>query len=153
MATHTTAEGSLTMPDGHELYTKTWTPTVSPPKARVVAIHGFDDHCNWYDPLFPLLAQQGIKTYSFDQRGWGKSVHEPHQKGASGPTSQVLEDITSFTQSVLAHDEERDVPLFMYGHSMGGAETLLYAATGPAEVVSRIPVSYTHLTLPTIYSV
>jgi len=138
MAAHTTEVGTLTTPDNFQLYTKTWLPTSSPLKARVVFIHGFDDHCNWYDPLFPLFAQQGIKTYSFDQRGWGKSVHEPHQKGASGPTSQVMDDITSFVKGILAHEEERDVPLFLMGHSMGGAEVLVYAATGPKEVLSRI---------------
>jgi len=135
MSDYQTEEGSLRTPDGIELYTKTWKST-GPLKARVVFIHGFSDHCNLYEPLFPVMAKQGITTYSYDQRGWGRSVHEKKQKGLSGPTTQVIDDISTFIRS-LPKDHE-NVPLFLMGHSMGGAETLVYAATGPPEIVSKI---------------
>lgn len=130
-----TEEGWLTTPDGHRLYTKTWKPN-DLPKARLVFLHGFSDHCNWYPVLFPALAQQGIKLYSFDQRGWGRSVHEPKQRGLTGPNEQVMADITTFIKSLP--ESELDIPLFLMGHSMGGGETLYYAATGPRDVVSKI---------------
>ncbi len=34
--------------------------------------------------------------------------------------------------------QERDIPLFLMGHSMGGAEILQYAARGPSDVRSKI---------------
>lgn len=34
--------------------------------------------------------------------------------------------------------QEREIPLFLMGHSMGGAEILQYAARGPSEVRSQI---------------
>lgn len=67
--------------------------------------------------------------------GWGRSVHEISQRGLSGPNSQVMEDITTFIKSL---PKEEDVPLFLMGHSMGGGETLVYASTGPSEVLSSI---------------
>ncbi|KAK4545586.1 hypothetical protein LTR36_002936 [Oleoguttula mirabilis] len=138
MADMSTLEGSFTTPDGHELYTKTWKPT-SALKARIVLIHGFSDHCNNFEPLSTLLAQQGIAVYSFDQRGWGQSVHTPAEKGRSGPTGQVMDDITAFIEHVLSASEGSDTPLFLMGHSMGGAQVLLYASRyGPAEVISKI---------------
>lgn len=137
MTDTTISEGTLTTPDGHELYTKTWKPQAAQVKARIVFIHGFSDHCNCYGPLFPLLAQQGIAVHSLDQRGWGRSVHAPAEKGRTGPTSQVMADITTFTQSVLTEQGGNGLPLFLMGHSMGGAEVLVYAATGPKEVASR----------------
>ena len=130
-----TEENWLQTPDGHKLYTKTWKPNTSL-KARLVFLHGFSDHCNWYSVLFSTLAQQGIKIYSFDQRGWGRSVHEPRQKGSTGQNSQVMQDITTFINSLPQEDQE--IPLFLMGHSMGGGEVLYYASTGPKEVVSRI---------------
>lgn len=135
MATVDTEEGWLSTPDGHRLYTKTWK-FGDTPKARLVFLHGFSDHCNWYPFLFSSLAQQGINVYSFDQRGWGRSVHESKQRGLTGPTDQVMADITTFIRN-LPKDEE-DLPLFLMGHSMGGGETLVYAATGPSDVVSKI---------------
>src|SRR5436190_14502002 len=62
---------------------------IGTPKARLVFIHGFSDHINAYGILFPTLATLGISTYGFDQRGWGRSVHSPSEKGLTGPTSLV----------------------------------------------------------------
>lgn len=128
-------EGTLTTSDGLELYTKTW-PTASTPKARLVFLHGFSDHCNFYGILFPSLAEQGIKVYSFDQRGWGRSVHKNAQRGLTGGTRQVLDDITLFIRNLPV--SESSIPLFLMGHSMGGAETLVYGAHGPADVRKMI---------------
>jgi len=105
-----------------------------PPTAILIFIHGFSDHCNAYYTLFPTLASHDILTHSFDQRGWGRSVHTPADRGLTGPTSTVLADITSFIQSRLPSP----APLFLMGHSMGGAEVLHYAARGPAEVRKQI---------------
>ncbi|KAF2814924.1 alpha/beta-hydrolase [Mytilinidion resinicola] len=129
----TTEEGSFTTDDGFKLYTKTWK-TAGPAVARLVFIHGFSDHCNTYGGFFPTLASRGIDVYSFDQRGWGRSVHKPAEKGDTGPTSRVLADIDGFIKSVLPSP----VPLFLMGHSMGGGEVLCFAANGPAETREHI---------------
>lgn len=67
-------------------------------------------------------------------RGWGKSVLKPSERGHTGPTTQVFEDITSFISTLIPSP----VPLFLMGHSMGGQEVLCYAAQGPKEVLSNI---------------
>jgi len=99
------------------LYTKTWKPDGGP-KAKLVFIHGFNDHCNRYYELFPTLAGRGIETKAFDQRGWGQSVKKPADEGRTGPTSLVISDIVSIIKTVLPSD----VPVFVMGHSMGGGE-------------------------------
>nr|POE77679.1 putative monoglyceride lipase [Quercus suber] len=142
VAVQTTESNLLTADKKVELYTKTWHTPSQPPQARLVFIHGFSDHCNFYEPFFSILAARGIKVYAFDQRGWGRSVHSPAQKGLTGYTPVVLDDVTHFIRSeILAHEAERQessVPLFVAGHSMGGGITLTYAATGPSDVVSRV---------------
>ncbi|KXT00719.1 hypothetical protein AC578_8273 [Pseudocercospora eumusae] len=133
---HTT-EGTLTTSDGATLYTKTWHPS-TPILARLVFLHGFSDHCNFYGILFPTLASRGIKIYTYDQRGWGRSVTKPSQKGLTGPTSRIMSDITDFIQSLPSTSEEAATPLFLMGHSMGGAEILYYAATAPPTIKDTI---------------
>ncbi|KAG9248257.1 lysophospholipase-like protein [Calycina marina] len=105
------------------LYTKTWKPS-GPPKAKLVFIHGFNDHINRYYETFPTLASHGIETLAFDQRGWGRSVKSPSDKGKTGPTSLVISDIVSVIKTQLPSP----VPLFLLGHSMGGGEVITLAS-------------------------
>ncbi|MCJ1307836.1 hypothetical protein MMC25_001484 [Agyrium rufum] len=128
-----TEEGTHALPDGVKLYTKSWIPADSP-KAVLIFIHGFSDHCNRYAEFFPNLASRGILLHSFDQRGWGRSVTKPSEKGLTGPTTQVLNDMTSFIRAHLPSS----APLFLMGHSMGGNEVLTYAAVGPEDVKKQI---------------
>ncbi|THX43438.1 alpha/beta-hydrolase [Aureobasidium pullulans] len=133
-ARFTTFEGTHKTDDGVELYTKTWKVSGDAAKARMLFVHGFSDHCNNYPVFFEHLANQGIDVYAFDQRGWGRSVTRKHDRGLTGPTSRVLADITSMLHTLLP----TPVPLFIMGHSMGGAEILHYASTGPSEILSQI---------------
>jgi acylglycerol lipase len=134
------------------LYTKTWKVSGDAAKARMLFVHGFSDHCNNYPVLFDHLANQGIDVYAFDQRyavihlpstsllthasnrGWGRSVHNKHERGLTGPTTRVLADITSMLRTLLP----TPVPLFLMGHSMGGAEILHYASNGPSDILAHI---------------
>ncbi|QSZ34734.1 hypothetical protein DSL72_007589 [Monilinia vaccinii-corymbosi] len=109
------------------LYTKTWIPDgpgSCPTIAKLIFIHGFSDHINRYYQLFPTLASRGIEVHAFDQRGWGRSVTKPSEKGLTGPTSLVISDIVSFINTQLPSP----VPVFVMGHSMGGGEALTLAS-------------------------
>ena len=158
MASFAVEEGSHVLPDKHILYTATWKvcfpnrtgyqseelstdfknqPT-APPKALVLFVHGFSDHIHRLDVLFETLASRGIQVHGFDQRGWGRSVTKKSERGLTGSTANVMDDITSLLQSIIPTSKELSIPLFLMGHSMGGGETLYYAATGPAEVRKSI---------------
>ncbi|KAJ9142758.1 Alpha/Beta hydrolase protein [Pleurostoma richardsiae] len=121
-------EGSFKVP-GASLYTKTWLPDGAT-KAKLVFIHGFSDHINRYSEFFTHLATNGIAVYGFDQRGWGRSVARPADKGLTGPTSQVMADVAAFVKEALAA-APAEAPLFVMGHSMGGGEVLTLASTSP----------------------
>ncbi|KAL8660969.1 MAG: hypothetical protein Q9202_006039 [Teloschistes flavicans] len=123
-----TEEGTHICVDGTRLYTKTWKPQ-SPLSAKILFIHGFSDHCDAYNDLFPTLASRGILVHAFDQRGWGRSVTKIAERGLTGPTSQVLNDMTSVLEGQLP----TTIPLFLMGHSMGGGQVLM---------VQRIERSY-----------
>ena len=111
--------------------------TAQQPASRVVAklifVHGFSEHINRYNDFFPLLAAQGIQVFGWDQRGWGRSVKRPSEKGLTGPTSQVLDDVAAFIKDKLPSD----VPVFVMGHSMGGNEVLSLMGDAAYQDVSR----------------
>jgi acylglycerol lipase len=162
----TSSEGTFTTDDGVCLYTKTWSPTNTPVVARLVFVHGFSDHINCYGILFPTLAAQGIAVHAYDQRGWGRSVRKPSDKGNTGPTTRILDDLTNFIESLpTPKNEEAQTgtisqppqeaasttrtttttaphpagpPLFLMGHSMGGGIILTYASQGPTTTRRRI---------------
>lgn len=129
----TTKETPLKASDGVELYTKSWLPA-STPTAQVCFVHGFSDHAGRYAKYFPLLAEQGIAVHALDQRGFGKSVKKPADQGSSGPTSQVMDDITAFIKSYLPSS----IPIYLMGHSMGGQETLYWMSTGPTDIKKQL---------------
>ena len=76
-------------------------------------------------------------------RGWGRSVTTPATQGLTGPSSVVLSDIHSFVtgihssiqkhvaESVKVLGQNSPPPIFLMGHSMGGAEVLYYMLNSP----------------------
>lgn len=98
-------------------------------------MHGFSEHINRYNDFFPKLNEQGIEVLSWDQRGWGRSVNKPAQRGLTGPTSTVVADVAAFLQEKLQGEDE--VPMFVMGHSMGGGEVLTLAGDASHEKLVR----------------
>jgi len=133
----TIEELTHTFPDGYPVYMKKWRPLHSPPVAKLVFVHGYDDHCNRYYSLFPTLASRGIAVTSWDQRGWGRSARTPSERGLTGPTSLVISDIVHVVKSELSdmkiENDAAAAPVFLMGHSMGGAEILTLATSSEAE--------------------
>ncbi|CCU80195.1 unnamed protein product [Blumeria hordei] len=116
------------------LFTKSWKPS-DPPVAKLIFIHGFNDHMDRYYELFPTLANRGIQVDGFDQRGWGRSVRKESDKGLTGPTETVIADIVSFISAKLPSS----IPIFVMGHSMGGGEALTLASNPKyADLVGQI---------------
>ncbi|KAJ5567658.1 hypothetical protein N7535_006964 [Penicillium sp. DV-2018c] len=135
-----TEEGVHNLPDGSELYTKTWK-TSGSPRAILAFIHGFSDHCNAYGELFPTLASAGIEVRSFDQRLnplQCKGQTETNTKNQRlGPQRQATPRPGEYRpnkpsprrHALFPPDPaitERLRTLFLMGHSMGGGQTLNY---------------------------
>ncbi|PYI32018.1 alpha/beta-hydrolase [Aspergillus indologenus CBS 114.80] len=129
MADVTITEGTFRLPDGVEVYHKTWSPTTTPPRAKLVHFHGFSDHINNYFDLFPALARHGILCAGIDQRGWGRSVHRKADRGNTGPTPAILADMAAFITAQQQQVAPTDIPVFISGHSMGGGLVATLAST------------------------
>lgn len=119
-------EGSFNGGGGSRLYYQSWHPEGSA-KAALVIVHGLGEHSGRYPNLVDVLVPAGYAVYGFDNRGHGKSAVKLCAHVMSW--SEYLDDTAAFMQ--LARRQEPELPLFLYGHSMGGLIALGYAEGNP----------------------
>ena len=91
------------------------------PLATVVIVHGFNEIKEKYQELVYYWLQQRIQVLVYDARGHGQS-REPHQstKIDIQRFDTYVEDLAMLIRQVVQPDWA-DLPLTVYGHSMGGA--------------------------------
>ena len=106
--------------DGLELYYQSHHP-VGKQMATLVIVHGFSEHSGRYRYLFEPLTRGGVALYGFDLRGHGRSAG---RRGHITKWREYLEDLKVFLDLVNA--QEKDTPIFLLGHSMGGLIVLDY---------------------------
>lgn len=103
-------------------------------RAMVVIVHGFSDHCERYSNLVEALVKRHLAVYSYDLRGHGRS---PGQRGHIEHFDDYRQDTHAFIQFVSARHP--DLPVFLFGHSMGGLIALdqaLHFPEGLSGVIS-----------------
>lgn len=103
----------------------TW--SAARPHAAVLLTHGFGEYAGRYATayhgLIPALVAGGYRVYAYDQRGHGQSA------GRRG--------VADLRDLVADHLKARDVlrgqplPVFAFGHSMGGLVTAASVARDP----------------------
>ncbi len=103
-----------------KIYTKTWTPKVSP-IAVITLVHGFGEHCLRYKPYIEYFTNQGIAFLGFDLQGHGQS---DGKRGVIISYDSMLDDM--FLALEKTSELFPNVPHFIYGHSMGGNIVLNY---------------------------
>ena len=111
-------EGSLGGAGGVELYWQRWSPAGR--RATVVLAHGASEHSGRYAWTAERLAERGYVTYALDHRGHGKS------EGARAYIDRMDNVVADLDQ--LVDMASSGGPLFLLGHSMGGAVALAYTA-------------------------
>jgi acylglycerol lipase len=101
-------------PDGTRLPLRRWLPDTTP-HAVIVTLHGFNDYSNAFGEIGPRLAENGIATIAYDQRGFGAS----EQAGDWPGGEQLRADArAAITAARAAHPGAR---VYAMGESMGGA--------------------------------
>ncbi|KVE25269.1 hydrolase [Burkholderia singularis] len=109
--------------DGFELAAHRWPVAASfgAPRASVALIHGLAEHAGRYQALAERLNAAGIELVSADLRGHGRS---PGERAWVERFDAFLEDADAIVAGAARDD---GTPLFLMGHSMGGAIAALYA--------------------------
>lgn len=109
--------------DGARLGLSQWTPR-DEPWAVIAALHGMDDYANAFHLAGPAWAGQGIATYAFDLRGFGRSP----RRGVWPGTDLMAQDTRTFC--ALLRQRHPKATLTLMGESMGGAVAIAALASG-----------------------
>ena len=105
--------------------------TVANPIGVVCIIHGFGEHIGRYRHVMQLLNDSKFNVYGVDLRGHGKSRG---LKGHAPDLMSLINDIEEFLKIVRA--EHLYLPLFLFGHSMGGNLVLNYVLRDKSKELS-----------------
>lgn len=114
--------------DGTAVYIHRWEPD-GPSKAQLLLVHGYAEHAARYLPLVKALTGGGIRVVAPDHVGHGRS------EGLRGYVPRIetlVDDVSRLLGAMYAAEPE--LPLFVFGHSMGGAVAIMAAATHPSWV-------------------
>jgi acylglycerol lipase len=118
--------GSIRTRDDLELRTLRWR-AVGTPRAHVLLIHGIAEHAGRHARVAARFALAGIETHAFDLRGFGGSAG---RRAYVGRWSEYQDDLEDQLTAVRA--TARELPVVLYGHSMGGLIALGYVLADPA---------------------
>jgi lysophospholipase len=100
-------------------------------KATVVVVNGRTESYVKYQELAYQLTEQGYQVLMFDHRGQGLSARltdNPH-KGHIEDFQHYIDDMHQLISQVA--QTEHQLPLYLLGHSMGGAISTLYLQQYP----------------------
>ena len=89
----------------------------SPAKGIVIIIHGFGEHAGSYRELAERFAAANYSSVTFDQRGHG-NLEDPRLRGIIPGYQCFLDDIKTVHTQIK--QDAPDIPVVLYGHSMGG---------------------------------
>ncbi len=107
--------------DGAQLPFRTWMPEAKKPDIILIALHGFNDYSNFFNDTGTYLAGKNIATYAYDQRGFGQGPAPGFWHGIPAMTG----DLKTFVD--LVRRRHPQIPLYLFGESMGGAVVMVTA--------------------------
>ena len=127
------SDDALRTSDGIELPLRVWSPDTAasdaPLRAVVLALHGFTDYSGSFESPATYFRRRGIAVYAYDQRGSGGAPY----RGIWPGIDAVRRDARSALELLRARHP--DTPLFLMGHSMGGAVAMVVLAEAPVGLV------------------
>lgn len=107
------------------------------PKATVVLLHGMGEHLGRYESfVIPKLIENKYAVLAYDQIGHGKT------EGKRGHVSSYPLLLDSLNHAVVeAKKRNPNVPVLLYGHSMGGNVVINYALKYPSQIKAVVATS------------
>jgi acylglycerol lipase len=110
--------------ESHDLPRRAWLPEDTPPRAVILAVHGFNDYSNAFDAFGTFAAEHGIAVHAYDQRGFGANPDAGRWPG----TDTLVDDLVR--ERARLATLYPDTPIYLLGESMGAAVIIAAAAQG-----------------------
>jgi len=109
--------------NSEQIFTIQWHPDSNKKLGSIVLIHGLGEHTGRYSTHFAKFwTDHGFSIFSFDLPGFGQSSGK---KGHIKNPDAVLDFISETIQK--SKKINNDLPVFIYGHSLGGEISLWYS--------------------------
>lgn len=121
--------------DKVQFFTRCWEPD-SPPKAMVFLFHGLADHSGRFEKVAENFTAAGFLFFAADLRGNGKTEGP---RGHFDSYDQIMLDTDGLLEA--AHTKYPDIPVILYGQSMGGNLALNYSLRRNPEIFAVIASS------------
>lgn len=102
---------TITTKDKETIQIRRW--PVATPKATLQILHGMAEHCDRYKDFAEYLQSHDIEVIAHNHRGHGERTPIGHFADEHG-WELVLDDVQSIQATA-----NPDVPVFVFGHSMG----------------------------------
>lgn len=142
-------EGTFTASGTPGFYQRSW--PAPAPRANVIIVHGYREHCARYDHVAETLNARGFSVFSYDQRGHGRS---PGKKSYIERFDLFLSDLDDYLNEIKP--DLGALPVFVLAHSMGGLVFTRYLQTRsfrPRAVVFSSPLLQLPPTSPVLLAV
>jgi len=113
-------EGNFKGYKDFNIYYQKWLPE-GKIKAVLLVAHGFAEHSGRYGNVVDFFVPKGYAVYALDHRGHGRSDGE---RVKVDEFSDYIKDLKMFFN--ITRKENPDKKIFLIGHSMGSAISLMY---------------------------
>lgn len=125
---------TVTSADGTALYTLYY--RADTPRGTLVITHGFGEHADKYCEFIYYCLLAGLSVLIYDQRGHGRST----RKAPLGVihVDRFTDYLNDFDAVYAAYEKDLARPLYLFGHSMGGAIATLILEKYPARFKSAV---------------
>lgn len=128
-------EFELVCPDGVKLYA--WAFEAEHPRAAICVAHGLGEHGDRYAKFAQAMNQDGISVYVHDHRGHGRNVKKKSDRGVARMRDLERDHVTMIEKV----RKETGLPVFLFGHSLGGCIGLFTALNAQPELAGVIITS------------
>ncbi len=115
----------------HTLKGKIYIPD-STPKGILHIVHGMTEHIERYDSFMGKVCENGYIVFGFDNLGHGKTANSDLELGfiaSKDGYEYLINDVAEFSREVARLYPE--LPVYLFGHSMGSFIARLTAAKYP----------------------
>lgn len=132
-------ETKIASTDGkNQLNVYIWEPQEKPIAILQIS-HGMCEHLNRYDDFAKFMNENNILVVGNDHLGHGKTAKDDDDLGYFGPgkSKTVVDDLFEVTK-YTKENYGRDIPYFLFGHSMGSFMARRYIMTYGSELTGAI---------------